>query len=308
MTDYTELKSLAEAMKGWELTQCWPAEESESDWEVGGLTDGERYPVLTIDTDQYDAAYLAPTIARYYSAANPAAILALIAENERLTKQWGDRPAYRTPEYESKRDAMWRRAHMVATSKGYDHINMAIAAAPCACADCMGCGGEWQGEGAPNSACETCKGSRGKALEEERDQLKAENEALNSAINHLERSRVTSFEEYDFSRLKGRAGAQKVFEITIETECGCDIKEGEYTVRVTHLLGNWLGDDDFSLIEEAVAEVIADLNLPEEGHTTFIAFESGERQDVFWTKWFEIVNVASVLAEPDAAMSKGEQP
>ncbi|WP_458736955.1 hypothetical protein [Pseudomonas chlororaphis] len=139
------------------------------------------------------------------------------------------------------------------------------------------------------------------------DRLKAENEALNSAINHLERSRVTSFEEYDFTRLKGRAGAQKVFEITIETECGCDIEEGEYTVRVTHLLGNWLGEDDFNLIEEAVAEVITDLNLPEEGHTTFIAFESGERQDVFWTKWFEIVTVASVLAEPDAAMSKGEQ-
>ncbi|KAA5842273.1 hypothetical protein F2A37_16530 [Pseudomonas chlororaphis] len=146
------------------------------------------------------------------------------------------------------------------------------------------------------------------AYERVNAELKAENEALNSAIDHLERSRASSFEEYDFTRLKGRAGAQKVFEITIETECGCDIEEGEYTVRVTHLLGNWLGEDDFSLIEEAVAEVIADLNLPEEGHTTFIAFESGERQDVFWTKWFEIVTVASVLAEPDAAMSKGEQP
>ncbi|WP_372438245.1 hypothetical protein ACCM60_14210 [Pseudomonas chlororaphis subsp. aureofaciens] len=84
MTDYSELKHLAEAMKGWELTQCWPVEESESDWEVGGVTDGERYPVLTIDTDQYDAAYLAPAIARYYSTAHPAAVLDLIAENERV--------------------------------------------------------------------------------------------------------------------------------------------------------------------------------------------------------------------------------
>ncbi|UST60752.1 hypothetical protein [Pseudomonas moraviensis] len=131
----------------------------------------------------------------------------------------------------------------------------------------------------------------------ERDQLKAENESLNSAIDDLERSRVAGFEEYDFTRIKGRAGAEKVFEITIETECGCDITEGEYTVRVTHLLGNWLGDDDFSLIEEAVAEVIGELKLPEEGHTTFIAYESGERQDVFWTKWFEIATVESVLAE-----------
>lgn len=129
------------------------------------------------------------------------------------------------------------------------------------------------------------------------DQLKAENKALNSAVDDLERSRVSSFEEYDFTRIKGRAGAEKVFEITIETECGCDIAEGEYTVRVTHLLGNWLGDDDFSLIEEAVAEVISELKLPEEGHTTFIAYESGERQDVFWTKWFEIATVESVLGE-----------
>lgn len=109
----------------------------------------------------------------------------LMDENERLTKQWGDRPAYRTPEYESKRDAMWRRAHMVATSKGYDHINMAIAAAPKACTDCMGCGGEWQGEGEPNSVCETCRGSRGKVLEEELCKLKAENEQLRKSLTYI---------------------------------------------------------------------------------------------------------------------------
>jgi hypothetical protein len=101
-----------------------------------------------------------------------ATIAKLTAENERLTTQWGDRPAYRTPEYESKRDAMWRRAHMVAVSKGYDHINMAIAAAPTACKDCGGCGGEWQGEEIPNSVCGTCHGSRGKALEAEVERLK----------------------------------------------------------------------------------------------------------------------------------------
>lgn len=123
----------------------------------------------------------------YVAAANPAAVLELIAKVERLVKQLGDRPAYRTPEYESKRDAMWRRAHMVATSKGYDHINMAIAAAPTACADCMGCGGEWQGEGRPNSVCEICKGNRGKTLEAERDQLKAELAALKTGYEAYER-------------------------------------------------------------------------------------------------------------------------
>ena len=120
-------------------------------------------------------------------AASPAAVLELIAKVELLVKQLGDRPAYRTPEYESKRDAMWRRAHMVATSKGYDHINMAIAAAPTACADCMGCGGEWQGEGRPNSVCEICKGNRGKTLEAERDKLKAENADLKTGYEAYER-------------------------------------------------------------------------------------------------------------------------
>lgn len=147
MSDYSELKRLAEAAR------------EKSDWQ--------------------------PTQAtwEYFNALrDPAAVLALIAENDRLTSQWGDGPAYRTPEYESKRDAMWRRAHMVATSKGYDHINMAIAAAPAACADCMGCGGEWQGEGQPNSVCEVCKGSRGKMLEVESDQIKAEVEALRKAL------------------------------------------------------------------------------------------------------------------------------
>ena len=144
------------------------------------------------------------------------------------------------------------------------------------------------------------------------DQLKAELaglrtgfDAQNKVIEDLERARIAGFDEYDFSLLKGRKGDQKVFEITIETECGCDIEEGEYTVRITHLLGNWLGSDDFGLIEEAVAEIIADLNLPEEGHTAFIAYESGECQDVFWTKWFEIATVSSVLPLPDAAMGKG---
>ncbi|BCQ68186.1 hypothetical protein PEQA60_21760 [Pseudomonas sp. Eqa60] len=151
--------------------------------------------------------------------------------------------------------------------------------------------------------------------EADRDQLRAELaglrtgfDAQNKVIEDLERARIAGFDEYDFSLLKGRKGDQKVFEITIETECGCDIEEGEYTVRITHLLGNWLGSDDFGLIEEAVAEIIADLNLPEEGHTAFIAYESGECQDVFWTKWFEIATVSSVLPLPDAAMGKGVNP
>jgi hypothetical protein len=106
---------------------------------------------------------------------------------------------------------------------------------------------------------------------------------------------------YDFSGLQGRAGSNRVFEITIETEAGCDIDEGEYGVRVTNLLGSWLDSGDQGLIEDAVAEVVGDLALPEEGHTTFIAYESGERDDVFWNKYF-------LIAAMDAVTAKEAQP
>ncbi|WDG45679.1 hypothetical protein [Pseudomonas chlororaphis] len=280
MTDYTELKRLAEA-----ANQAWD-QHSKAD-----------------STALYEAWIAAED--RLYIAITADVILGLISENEAYASRLHD-VATACATAEQERDqfkASFKNFHRSLCERfGYYHDDI-----------------DWQRDqvsleehiaaqfghvSAENSSLR----SQMEAVQRGAGQLQEENEALNSAIDHLERSRVTSFEEYDFSRLKGRAGAQKVFEITIETECGCDIEEGEYTVRITHLLGNWLGEDDFSLIEEAVAEVIADLNLPEEGHTTFIAFESGERQDVFWTKWFEIVTVASVLAEPDAAMSKGEQP
>lgn len=106
---------------------------------------------------------------------------------------------------------------------------------------------------------------------------------------------------YDFSNLQGRAGSHRVFEIAIETEAGCDISKDEYGVRITNLLGSWLDSDDQRLIEEAVAEVIDDLVLPEEGHTMFIAYESGERDDVFWNKYF-------LIAAMDAVTAKESQP
>lgn len=164
MTDYSDLKLLAEAA-------------TPGPWKAQHPNAGQRgSEVAGADGLNQVCAELGPTNSLYIAAANPAAVLALIAENERLNALWGGRPAYRTPEYESKRDSMWRRAHMVAVAKGYDHINMAIAAAPKACTACDGCGGEWQSGGAPNSICETCKGSRGKTLEAENVDLRKDAE------------------------------------------------------------------------------------------------------------------------------------
>ena len=88
MSDHSELKRLAEGMEGWDnLTKCWPCDENGPDWQVGQVDeDGYRYPVLTIDTEQYDAESHASTLAQYYAAANPVAVLSLIAENKRLAE------------------------------------------------------------------------------------------------------------------------------------------------------------------------------------------------------------------------------
>lgn len=85
MTDLNKqkLRRLAEATKGWQnLTECWPAdEESDSDWEVGALDeDDNRYPVISVNTQQYDCEDGAEKLARFIAAANPAAILSLLDE------------------------------------------------------------------------------------------------------------------------------------------------------------------------------------------------------------------------------------
>lgn len=92
MSDYSKLKELAEATKGWDnLKSCWPEETEDGDlevnWFVGAVTeDDDKYPVLEVNTAQYDALEDAGRLARYYAAANPAAVLALIAENDSQRK------------------------------------------------------------------------------------------------------------------------------------------------------------------------------------------------------------------------------
>ena len=92
MKDHSELKRLAEATKGWDnLKSCWPEETVDGDlevnWFVGGVSDDDdKYPVIEVNTAQYDAFEDAGHLARFYASANPAAVLALIAEVEGLRK------------------------------------------------------------------------------------------------------------------------------------------------------------------------------------------------------------------------------
>lgn len=93
MSDYSKLKVLAEDTKGWDnLKDCWPEETEDGDlevnWFVGAVNDGDdKYPVLEVNTAQYDALEDAGRLARFYAAANPAAVLGLIAEIERLSDE-----------------------------------------------------------------------------------------------------------------------------------------------------------------------------------------------------------------------------
>ena len=93
MSDHSELNRMAEATKGWDnLKSCWPEETEDGDlgvnWFVGGVSDDdERCPVVEVNTAQYDAFEAAGHLARFYAAANPAAVLALIAEVEGLRAQ-----------------------------------------------------------------------------------------------------------------------------------------------------------------------------------------------------------------------------
>ncbi|MDY7559939.1 hypothetical protein QN366_04945 [Pseudomonas sp. CCC3.2] len=90
MSDYSKLKELAAATEGWQkLFDCWPEQSEDGDldvnWFVGSVNeDGEKYPVLEVNTDQYDAPEGAGRLARFYAAANPAVVLGLIAELTQL--------------------------------------------------------------------------------------------------------------------------------------------------------------------------------------------------------------------------------
>lgn len=82
MSKYDELKRLAEDMKGWPNKDAF---ESDDAWCVGSIDEDDNlWPVIEVQTERYDAFDASEPMATYYAAANPAAILELIAENERL--------------------------------------------------------------------------------------------------------------------------------------------------------------------------------------------------------------------------------
>lgn len=82
-----DLKKLAEGMKGWEMDACFSRPEDGLDWKVGRIDEDDNlWPLLTVDTEQYDQPEAAPMIAEYYAAANPKAVLELIDQRDALVE------------------------------------------------------------------------------------------------------------------------------------------------------------------------------------------------------------------------------
>lgn len=81
--------------------------------------------------------------------------------------------------------------------------------------------------------------------------------------------------------------------VLVTTEAGCKIRDGEYSVYIIGVLGaldisSIGGVDDISLIRDCIENSLDELNLPEEGTTEILLRETGEREDVFWNKYYAI--------------------
>ena len=90
MTNYQELKRLAEAAKDWgNCNQAWTnTAEDEAAAVVGHISeDGEKYPVVVVDCDQYYAGGDSIKLAKFYAAANGNVVLSMIAEIDALRTQ-----------------------------------------------------------------------------------------------------------------------------------------------------------------------------------------------------------------------------
>ena len=90
MIDTKELRRLAQAVSGWSnCNQAWLDQSEDVPAAVVGHIDedGNTYPVATIDCDQYYAAHQSLPLAKFYAAANPAAIDELLDRLERAESE-----------------------------------------------------------------------------------------------------------------------------------------------------------------------------------------------------------------------------
>ena len=90
-----------------------------------------------------------------------------------------------------------------------------------------------------------------------------------------------------------------IVSVGIYTSTGCKPEEGEYQIKILGIIGELDitpngGADDISLIQECIDNNLDFDKLPEEGFTEIILKESGEWEDVFWHKYYEIIRIVSL--------------
>lgn len=93
------------------------------------------------------------------------------------------------------------------------------------------------------------------------------------------------------------SGTKNIVRVAVWLESGCDIKKEEYGLTIEGFIGQFNikprgGEDEVSLIKECADEFVSniDFDIPEEGVIYLNMVESGEWQDVFYTKWYEVVS------------------
>lgn len=113
MIDTKELRRLAQAVSGWgNCNQTWLDQSEDVPAVVVGHIgeDGETYPVVTIDCDQYYAADQSLPLGKFYTAANPAAVIEILDRLEAAEKAVAEayQRGYATgqEEVEKERDAL----------------------------------------------------------------------------------------------------------------------------------------------------------------------------------------------------------
>lgn len=88
---------------------------------------------------------------------------------------------------------------------------------------------------------------------------------------------------------------ENIVNVTMFLESGCDPSDGEYGLNITQFIGALDisaagGVDDITLIKDAIENNIDFSALPKEGFVEIRLKESGEREDVFWHKYYVIVS------------------
>jgi hypothetical protein len=88
-------------------------------------------------------------------------------------------------------------------------------------------------------------------------------------------------------------GAVNYIEVYIYTELGCKPSDGEYSMAINSFFGSLDissagGVDDVSLVKDCIENNLDEIKLPVEGCTQVILKESGEWEDLFWHKYYEV--------------------